>query len=102
MRVDCFDAASGAWELGPPLAEPTSGAAAGVLGDMVLVAGGEPTDETRLVTTVPERHAGQWSSEPMLVPRHGTGYALFQGRLWLCGGATAPGYQASAACTSFG
>ena len=36
----------------------------------------------------------------MLVPRHGTAFAVFRGRLWVCGGATAPGFQAVSTCTS--
>ncbi|HKA02979.1 MAG TPA: hypothetical protein VKD67_01580 [Acidimicrobiales bacterium] len=102
-RVDCLDPASAAWQPGPTLPTPTSGAASGVVGAVVVVAaGGEPADESHLVTTVQEWHDGAWSSEAMLAPRHGTGYALFRGRLWMCGGATAPGFHATNACTSLG
>jgi hypothetical protein len=45
---------------------------------------------------------GSWSSQPMLVPRHGTAFAMYQGSLWACGGATSPGFHAVADCTSFG
>jgi N-acetylneuraminic acid mutarotase len=101
-RTDCLDSATSTWQPGPTLPVPTSGAAAGLLGTTVVVAGGEPADESRLVSDVQEWHDGTWSTEPMLTPRHGTGYAFFGGRLWMCGGATAPGVNASNASTSFG
>ena len=100
--VDCLDIATGMWMPGPTLPQATSGALAAMIGAVLVVAGGEPAGETSLVTTVQEWRDGQWNTEPMLVPRHGTGYALFNGRLWACGGATAPGVHATAACTSFG
>jgi hypothetical protein len=101
-RTDCLDPAASTWQPGPTLPMPTSGAASALLGSTVVVAGGEPADESTLVTDVQEWHGGTWSTEPMLTPRHGTGYATFAGRLWMCGGATGPGVQATDACTSFG
>ncbi len=41
-----------------------------------------------------------WTDEPMLVPRHVLWLAVFGGRAWACGGATAPGYQAAPDRTS--
>jgi non-specific serine/threonine protein kinase len=99
--INCFDTATGTWAPGPALKQPTSGALAALVGGALIVAGGEPSGETSLVTVVQEWRNG-WTTEPMLVPRHGTGYAAFQGRVWACGGATAPGVHATAACTSFG
>ena len=101
-RTDCLDVAAATWQPGPSLPTPTSGAAAGQLGTTVVVAGGEPADESKLVTDVQEWHDGTWSTEPMLTPRHGTAYAFYGGRLWMCGGATGPGVHASNVCTSFG
>jgi N-acetylneuraminic acid mutarotase len=101
-RTDCFDPATSAWRPGPSLPTPTSGAAAGVIGGVVVVAGGEPADESALVTAAQEWHNGSWSAGQMLTPRHGTGYAQFGGRLWMCGGATGPGVHATDACTSMG
>ncbi|TME16703.1 MAG: hypothetical protein E6I70_12180 [Chloroflexi bacterium] len=66
------------------------------------MAGGEDPNESLLVTQVARLRGSAWSAEAMLVPRHGIQLALFRERLWACGGATAPAYQASAACTSFG
>ena len=73
-----------------------------MLGGVTIVAGGEPAGETSIVGVVQGLRLGQWSSAPMLVPRHGTAFAMFHDRLWACGGATAPGFQAVSTCTSFG
>ena len=103
-RVDCLSAARETWSRLPDLPFATSGAGAGVVGvdDEVVVAGGEDPNESLLVTQVARLRGRAWSAEAMLVPRHGIQLALFRERLWACGGATAPAYQASAACTSFG
>jgi hypothetical protein len=81
---------------------PTSGAAAGIVDRMTIVAGGEPSGETRITDVVQMFGAHRWTTEPMLVPRHGTAFARYRGRLWMCGGATAPGFHAVADCTSIG
>src|SRR5438105_844283 len=103
-RVDCLSAARDTWSRLPDLPFATSGAGAGVVGvdDEVVVAGGEDPNESLLVTQVARLRGNAWSAEAMLVPRHAIQLALFPERLWACGGATAPAYQASAACTSFG
>ena len=80
----------------------TSGAAAATIDGVTLVAGGEPSTETRLVDVVQRNAAKTWTTEPMLVPRHGTAFAVYRGRLWMCGGATAPGFHAVPTCTSVG
>jgi Kelch motif protein len=100
--VDCFDPARSAWQRHVTLPNATSGAAAAVLHGTTIVAGGELSGEARLVPLVQELHAGTWTSQRMIVPRHGMAFAIFQGRLWACGGATAPAYAAVATCTSFG
>jgi len=103
VRVDCYDPASNSWSRLPDLPLPTSGAGAATLGGRVLVAGGENAAESILVDHLFRFSGGaSWSDEPMLVPRHGIQLADFGGRAWACGGATAPGYQAAAACTSIG
>jgi len=101
-RIDCLDPASGAWSRLPDLPVATSGAGAGVIGDQVVVAGGENAGESFLVPTVFRLVGQAWTSEPMLVPRHGIQLTPFAGRLWACGGATAAGYAATALCTSIG
>ena len=98
--VDCFDPTTGTWTSQVPLATPTSGAAATVLAGVTLVAGGEPSNETSIYGSVQELRGGVWSAVPMLVPRHGTGFVIYHGRFWMCGGATSPGFAAVADCTS--
>jgi hypothetical protein len=98
--VDCYDPATG-WQSRPALAVPTSGAGAATLAGVPVVAGGEPADETRLVGVVQWFSAG-WRPVPMLVPRHGVATGVLAGRVWACGGASAPGFHAVADCTSIG
>jgi N-acetylneuraminic acid mutarotase len=101
-RVDCYDPLARAWSRLPDLPAPTSGAGAANLNGQAIVAGGEDAGEARLVNHVFRLGPGDagWSDEPMLVPRHGTELVVFGRRAYACGGATAAGYQASAACTS--
>jgi non-specific serine/threonine protein kinase len=100
--VDCLDTSTTTWKTGTALPTATSGAAAGTIDGVLAVAGGESSGETALVPVVQESRGGSWVTQPMLVPRHGTAYATFKGRFWMCGGATAPGYHASTTCTSLG
>jgi serine/threonine-protein kinase PknK len=102
-RVDCYDPVSSAWTRLADLPIPTSGAGSTTLSGQVIVAGGENAAESTLVGHV-FRFAGgsAWADEPMLVPRHGIQLAVWGGRAWACGGATAAGYQAAADCTSIG
>ncbi len=99
--IDCLDPATLEWT-STTLPTATSGAAAAVLRDTLVVAGGEPAGETSIVPDVQQLEAGAWTTQPMLVARHGTGFARFGGRLWMCGGGIAPGYAATDACTSMG
>src|SRR5262249_47974325 len=101
-RIDCLDPATGRWRPRATLPTATSGAAAALLGGTTVVAGGESAGETSIVATARMLDTGKWQNVPMLVPRHGTAFARFHGRLWLCGGATKPGYAAVATCTSIG
>jgi N-acetylneuraminic acid mutarotase len=98
--IDCFDTAMAQWRRHGDLPIATSGAAAARIGGVTLVAGGDPSAETRLVDVVQRFAASAWTTERMLVPRHGTAFAVYDGRLWMCGGAIAPGFRAVATCTS--
>ncbi len=98
--IDCFDPASARWRRQGELPVATSGAAAATIDGVTLVAGGEPSAETRLVDVVQRFTAKAWTSELMLAPRHGTAFAVYRGLLWMCGGATAPGFHAVRTCTS--
>ena len=98
--IDCLDTATTVWTPGVALPTPTSGAAAGIIDGVLTVSGGESAGETALVPDVQELRGNSWTTQPMLEPRHGTASTQFQGRFWMCGGATAPGYHASTTCTS--
>jgi hypothetical protein len=98
--IDCLDTATTVWTPGVALPTPTSGAAAGIIDGLLTVSGGESSGETALVPDLQELRGNSWTTQPMLNPRHGTAYTQFQGRFWMCGGATAPGYHASTTCTS--
>ncbi len=98
--IDCFDPVTASWARRATLPTGTSGAAAAVVGGLTIVAGGEPASETHLVAVVQQLTGAAWTDTPMLAPRHGPAYAVYRGRLWACGGATAPGFQAVATCTS--
>jgi hypothetical protein len=100
--IDCFDPATSAWHSRGTLPTGTSGAAGAVLGGATVVAGGEPAGETRVVDLVQTLRSQAWTNESMLVARHGTAYAIYRSRLWLCGGATSAGFAAVATCTSLG
>jgi len=73
--IDCFNPTTATWHTVASLPTATSGAAATRLGGVTIVAGGEPAGETQLVGVVQIHGAGTWTTEPMLVPRHGTAFA---------------------------
>ncbi len=98
--IDCFDPATSMWAQRATVPAGTSGAAAAVVDGVTIVAGGEAANETHLVDRVEMLTGTAWRGIPMMVPRHGPAFAVFHGRLWACGGATAPGFQAVATCTS--
>jgi hypothetical protein len=104
-RVYCLDASKNAWTSQPDLPQATSGGGAGTFaGGEVVVLGGQDASETRIVSQLTRYQAGKgWtSSETMLAPRHGFELALFEGRMWACGGGSAPGLHPVAVCTSVG
>jgi hypothetical protein len=64
--------------------------------------GGEDAGESVMVAMLSfYAEGGAWSTaDTMLSPRHGFQLAVFQGRAWACGGATAPGLYPVSLCTS--
>jgi N-acetylneuraminic acid mutarotase len=104
-RVDCVDAGDGSWSRLPDLPRATSGGGAiSFVGGAVAVMGGQDASETAMVDMLSfYTEGGAWSAtDTMLTPRHGFELAVFQGRAWACGGATAPGLHPVAVCTSVG
>jgi N-acetylneuraminic acid mutarotase len=104
-RVDCVDAGDGSWSRLPDLPRATSGGGAiSFVGGAVAMMGGQDASETAMVDMLSfYADSGAWSAtDTMLTPRHGFELAVFQGRAWACGGATAPGLHPVAVCTSVG
>jgi hypothetical protein len=67
----------------------------------VVMMGGEDAGESMMVDMLSFYSDGAWSAlDAMQSPRHGIQLALFQGRAWACGGATAPGLHPVSICTS--
>jgi hypothetical protein len=89
----------------PDLPRATSGGGAiSFVGGAVAMMGGQDASETAMVDMLSfYTEGGAWSAtDTMLTPRHGFELAVFQGRAWACGGATAPGLHPVAVCTSVG
>ncbi len=101
-RVDCLDTGQLTWVRLADLPRSTSGAGATEFqGGGVVLMGGEDAGESVMVDQLTHYSAAGWTvGETMLVPRHGFELAVFGGRAWACGGATAPGLDPVAICTS--
>lgn len=95
-RVDVFDPTEPSWHEAPPLPEPMSAMAVGVIGDQVHVVGGE--DPSLLGGGVIDEHfvfdlrREQWrdAAEPMLAT-HGAASGVIGGQLYVVGGASRQG-----------
>lgn len=90
-RVDIYDPESNQWRTGPPLPEPTSAAAVGVVDGWIVVSGGE---DPRLFGGIIDRHwrlrPGDVSWEPAPeapLAVHGAADGVVNGRLLIAGGA---------------
>jgi N-acetylneuraminic acid mutarotase len=101
-RIDCIDALDGSWSRLPDVPRATSGGGAtSFVGGAVVMMGGEDAGESVMVDMLSFYSDGAWSAvDAMQSPRHGIQLALFQGRAWACGGATAPGLHPVSICTS--
>jgi N-acetylneuraminic acid mutarotase len=101
-RIDCMDAVDGSWSRLPDVPRATSGGGAtSFVGGAVVMMGGEDAGESMMVDMLSFYSDGAWSAlDAMQSPRHGIQLALFQGRAWACGGATAPGLHPVSICTS--
>jgi non-specific serine/threonine protein kinase len=91
--VEKFDPATGAWSAGPDMQEARSGFGAALVGDVIVVAGGEVFQPTRALTGV-EALDDTWTSlQPTPTPIHGVPLAAVDGTVYLIGGSV----QAAAA-----
>ncbi|HEY3253360.1 MAG TPA: kelch repeat-containing protein [Polyangiaceae bacterium] len=91
-----FDLATKTWTEKASLAPPRGGLAGGVLADRLFVFGGEGNTNVSSGVfpdvDVYDPTTNQWQAlAPMLVPRHGYGAAVLDGRIYLAGGAVHQG-----------
>lgn len=102
-RVDIYDPVADRWMPGPTLPPPVSGAAEGVVNDVILIYGGEEPD--RWNGEVYDRHwmldlrvqPLAWKpTPPPPLPVHGANGAVFQNTLVIFGGATRHGLRSTA------
>jgi N-acetylneuraminic acid mutarotase len=100
-RVVAFDPAVGNWSERAPMITPRGGAAAAVVRDRIVVAGGEGNvavpsgvfSQTELFVPA----SNTWFSlPPMRTPRHGTGGAAIGNTFYVPGGAAVQSFGASA------
>ncbi len=106
-NVDQFDPATGKWTAKAPMLTPRAGTAGALVGNRILVAGGEgnPNDPSGVFPETEAYDPAQdaWQKlEPMLTPRHGTGGAVLKGVFYVPGGATLEGFGPVATNESFG
>lgn len=100
-RVAAFDPAAGSWSEKAPMITPRGGAAAAVVRDRIVVAGGEgnPAVPSGVFpqTEVFVPASNSWFSLPnMRTPRHGTGGAAIGNTFYVPGGAAVQSFGASA------
>lgn len=105
-RVDIYDPASDAWQSGPDLPHPTSGAAEAMVDDVIYIFGGEEPDF--LSGEVKDRHwkldvrAARPHWEPALLPPlavHGSNAAVLGDFIAIAGGARRHGALSAIAWT---
>ncbi len=96
--VFAYDPAADRWSPGAAMPTARGGCAAGLVGGLVLCAGGE-ADVSHHDGIAPETEAydpaaDRWTVlEPMRTPRGGTGGAAIGGRLYVPGGAEIPAFR---------
>ena len=93
--TEIYDGREDRWRKAAPMPLPQAGTASVVIGEDLIVFGGEIfKPESRVFPNVwrYSMEADRWTSLPDLpTPRHGLGAGLIDGRIYVVGGATAPG-----------
>jgi Kelch motif protein len=100
-RVDAFDSNAKTWSSRRSMPTPRAGCAAGVVANRIIVVGGEGSpgrpDGVFVETEIYTPTTDSWVAlQPMLTPRHGTGAAGLDRRLYVPGGAIRQGFGAVA------
>ncbi len=93
--IEIFDPSTGSWSQGPPLQVARAGFAAAVVGDAIVVAGGEiifTGDDTLASVEILELDEDAWVFVPdLLFPVHGLSGVSFNGLFYLPGGSDRAG-----------
>jgi N-acetylneuraminic acid mutarotase len=92
-RVEVYDVTTGTWAEKKPMPTARSGCAAVVIGGEIVVAGGEGSPGSGVVSPVVEAYdpaSDGWRTlPPMRTARHGIGAAVVDGKIYVPGGSTA-------------
>ena len=92
--VDIYDTGKGAWRKGPALPAPRSGAAIGVFGGRVHIAGGQSVVPLKTFAEhlQLDPKSGSWSrAADLLTPRHGLASAVLKDGWYVVGGGKGAG-----------
>lgn len=85
--VEVFDPATGTWTSGPSLSEARSGFGATVIGDRIVVAGGEVFSPTKALASTEIMAEGAWlPGEPLPGPLHGVPLVTVGELVYVIGG----------------
>jgi N-acetylneuraminic acid mutarotase len=100
---DAYDFASGTWKSGlAPLPTPRGGFGAAVVGDEILLIGGERPDGALGSVESYDTRTDSWRAlEPMPTARHGIQGAVLGGAVYVAGGGVAPGAAPSEVTEAF-
>lgn len=97
-RVDIYDPATDTWSPGPALPEATSAASEGVLGNVIVISGGEAPGATGSMVDhhwqldTADGAEARWTPlPPPPLAMHGAQGAVVDGRFMIAGGASRPG-----------
>jgi N-acetylneuraminic acid mutarotase len=95
--VDIYDIAGDSWREGPPLPQPTSGAAEAAIDGVILISGGEDPGGSGSVLDLHwmlDTHSATAAWEPLSQPPlavHGAHGSALNGEFVIAGGATRQG-----------
>jgi N-acetylneuraminic acid mutarotase len=88
---EIYDTAADGWRAGPRLNEPRSGFGAAVIGEEIIVAGGEVFDPDEALASAEILDGGQWGLIDALPHGlHGNPLVAIEGQVYLPGGSTRP------------